>query len=269
LREIVGAGEPLNPEIIERVKTAWGITIRDGYGQTETTCQIGNPPGQAVVAGSMGRPMPGYRVMLLDPDGHPAAEGEIALPLSASPDEADGAPDAARNDGRPLGLMTRYANNEAATAHVMREQRYHTSDIAMRRQDDYYVYIGRADDVFKSSDYRLSPFELESVLIEHEAIAEAAVVPCPDPLRLSVPKAYVMLRQGYTFGPELAKSVFAFSRERLSPYKRIRRIEAYELPKTISGKIRRVELRRREIERGQAAERLPGEFWEEDFPDLR
>ena len=263
LREIVGAGEPLNPEIIERVKTAWGITIRDGYGQTETTCQIGNPPGQPVIPGSMGRPMPGYRVVLVDPDGHPAEEGEIALPLST------GAADAARNSARPLGLMTRYANNEAATAHVMREHRYHTSDIAMRRQDGYYLYIGRADDVFKSSDYRLSPFELESVLIEHEAIAEAAVVPCPDPLRLSVPKAYVTLRQGYTFGPELAKSVFAFSRERLSPYKRIRRIEAYELPKTISGKIRRVELRRREIERGDAAERLPGEFWEEDFPALR
>ena len=271
LREIVGAGEPLNPEIIERVKTAWGITIRDGYGQTETTCQIGNPPGQPVVPGSMGRPMPGYRVMLVDPDGHPAEEGEIALPLSAGHPAAGagGAETAARNIARPLGLMTRYANSEAATAHVMREDRYHTSDIAMRRPDGYYIYIGRADDVFKSSDYRLSPFELESALIEHEAIAEAAVVPCPDPLRLSVPKAYVMLRQGYTFGPELAKSVFAFSRERLSPYKRIRRIEAYELPKTISGKIRRVELRRREIERGEAAERLPGEFWEEDFPELR
>jgi len=285
LREIVGAGEPLNPEIIERVKAAWGITIRDGYGQTETTCQIGNPPGQPVVPGSMGRPMPGYRVILVDPDGHPAEEGEIALPLSSDEDGVDpgashpaaghagasagGAETATLKSARPLGLMTRYANNEAATAHVMREHRYHTSDIAMRRQDGYYVYIGRADDVFKSSDYRLSPFELESVLIEHEAIAEAAVVPCPDPLRLSVPKAYVMLRQGYTFGPELAKSVFAFSRERLSPYKRIRRIEAYELPKTISGKIRRVELRRREIERGEAIERLPGEFWEEDFPELR
>jgi acetyl-CoA synthetase len=266
LREIVGAGEPLNPEIIERVKAAWGITIRDGYGQTETTCQIGNSPGQPVVPGSMGRPMPGYRVMLVDPDGHPSEEGEIALPLAG---DADDAPPRAQDCVRPLGLMTRYANNEDATAHVMRERRYHTSDIAMRRQDDYYVYIGRADDVFKSSDYRLSPFELESVLIEHEAVAEAAVVPSPDPLRLSVPKAYVMLRHGYTFSPELVKSLFAFSRERLSPYKRIRRIEAYDLPKTISGKIRRVELRRRETERGEAAERLPGEFWEEDFPELR
>lgn len=271
LREIVGAGEPLNPEIIERVKAAWGITIRDGYGQTETTCQIGNSPGQNVVPGSMGRPMPGYRIVLVDPDGQPAEEGEIALPL-----EADAAGAAAGTHAQageralhPLGLMTRYANNADATAHVMRQGRYHTSDIAMRRRDGYYVYIGRADDVFKSSDYRLSPFELESALIEHEAVAEAAVVPSPDPLRLSVPKAYVMLRHGYAFSPELAKSIFTFSRERLSPYKRIRRLEAYELPKTISGKIRRVELRRREMERGDAIERLPGEYWEEDFPELR
>ncbi|WP_206956489.1 AMP-binding protein [Trinickia acidisoli] len=266
LREIVGAGEPLNPEIIERVKAAWGITIRDGYGQTETTCQIGNSPGQAVVPGSMGRPMPGYRVLLVDPDGQPAEEGEIALPLET---DAGTAPGAAQGRKGPLGLMTRYANNADATAHVMRDGRYHTSDVAMQRDDGYYVYIGRADDVFKSSDYRLSPFELESALIEHEAVAEAAVVPSPDPLRLSVPKAYVMLRHGYTFSPELAKSIFAFSRERLSPYKRIRRLEAYDLPKTISGKIRRVELRRREMARGDAAERLPGEYWEDDFPDLR
>jgi acetyl-CoA synthetase len=262
LREIVGAGEPLNPEIIERVKSAWGMTIRDGYGQTETTCQIGNSPGQTVVPGSMGRPMPGYRVVLVDADGHLAEEGEIALPLGPQGDA--GAPGA-----RPLGLMTRYANNADATARVMRDGRYHTSDVAMRRDDGYYVYIGRADDVFKSSDYRLSPFELESALIEHEAVAEAAVVPSPDALRLAVPKAYVALRHGYTFTAELARSIFSFSRERLSPYKRIRRLEAYELPKTISGKIRRVELRRREMERGDTPERLPGEYWEDDFPDPR
>jgi acetyl-CoA synthetase len=253
LREIVGAGEPLNPEIIERVKHAWGITIRDGFGQTETTCQIGNSPGQPVVAGSMGRPLPGYSIELLDADDQPVAEGEITLPLKQ----------------RPLGLMTGYANNEKATAQAMRNGFYRTSDVAMRRDDGYYVYVGRADDVFKSSDYRLSPFELESVLIEHEAIGEAAVVPSADALRLSVPKAFVTVRQGYEAGPELARAVFAFSRDKLAPYKRIRRLQFSELPKTISGKIRRVELRRREMEREAEPARLPDEYWEEDFPELR
>jgi acetyl-CoA synthetase len=253
LREIVGAGEPLNPEIIERVGHAWGITIRDGFGQTETTCQIGNSPGQPVVPGSMGRPLPGYRIALLDADDQLVSEGEIALPLAE----------------RPLGLMTGYANNPKATEQAMRNGFYRTSDVAMRREDGYYVYVGRADDVFKSSDYRLSPFELESVLIEHEAIGEAAVVPSADAVRLSVPKAFVTVRQGYEASPELARAVFAFSREKLAPYKRIRRLQFSELPKTISGKIRRVELRRREMEREAEPARLPGEYWEEDFPDLR
>ncbi|MDR5739859.1 MULTISPECIES: AMP-binding protein [unclassified Caballeronia] len=253
LREIVGAGEPLNPEVVERVQAAWGVPIRDGYGQTETTAQIANSPGQRLVPGSMGRPLPGYRVALLDPDGQPADEGEIALAL----------------DPPPLGLMTGYADNPAATENAMRGGFYRTSDVAARGADGYFTYIGRADDVFKSSDYRLSPFELESVLIEHEAIAEAAVVPSPDALRLSVPKAFVTLRHGFTIGPELARSVFAFSRERLAPYKRIRRVEFAELPKTISGKIRRVDLRRHETARGQDGTRRDNEFWEEDFPELR
>jgi acetyl-CoA synthetase len=253
LREIVGAGEPLNPEVIERVRHAWDITIRDGYGQTETTLQIGNSPGQPVVPGSMGRPMPGYQIELLDADDHPVTEGEIALPLAE----------------RPLGLMTGYANNANASAHAMRNGFYRTSDVALRRDDGYYVYVGRSDDVFKSSDYRLSPFELESVLIEHEAIGEAAVVPSADALRLSVPKAFVTVRHGYEAGPDLARAVFAFSRERLAPYKRIRRLQFSELPKTISGKIRRVELRRREMERAAEPARLPDEYWEEDFPELR
>ncbi|AOK50455.1 MULTISPECIES: AMP-binding protein [unclassified Burkholderia] len=253
LREIVGAGEPLNPEIIERVKKAWGVTIRDGYGQTETTCLIGNSPGQPVVPGAMGRPMPGYAIALLDPDGAPASEGEVALPVGPGVE-------------RPVGLMKGYANNPEATAHAMRGGHYRTSDIALRRDDGYFVYVGRADDVFKSSDYRLSPFELESVLIEHEAIAEAAVVPSPDPVRLSVPKTFITLRAGYEPSEALARDIFRFSRERLAPYKRIRRLQFAELPKTISGKIRRVELRRLELERGgDASSRMPGEYWEEDF----
>ncbi|MDR0479120.1 MAG: AMP-binding protein [Burkholderiaceae bacterium] len=251
LREIVGAGEPLNPEIIARVQKAWNLTIRDGYGQTETTCQIGNPPGQPVIPGSMGRPLPGYRVELLDMDGAPVSEGEIALPT---------------DDARPAGLMKGYANNPLATARAMQGGYYRTSDIALRQSNGYYVYVGRADDVFKSSDYRLSPFELESVLIEHPAIAEAAVVPSPDPLRLSVPKCFIALRQGYEESAELAQDIFRFSRAKLAPYKRIRRLQFADLPKTISGKIRRVQLRRAEAERAaDTAARLPGEYWEEDF----
>jgi len=197
--------------------------------------------------------LPGYRVALVDADEQPGEEGEIALPLEA----------------RALGLMTGYANDVDATAYAMRHGYYHTSDIATRCNDGHYVYVGRADDVFKSSDYRLSPFELESILIEHEAIAEAAVVPSADALRLSVPKAYVTLRLGFEAGPELARSVFRFSREKLAPYKRIRRLQFSELPKTISGKIRRVELRQQELTRTADPTRLPGEYWEEDFPDLR
>ena len=253
LREIVGAGEPLNAEIIERVRHAWGIAIRDGFGQTETTCMIGNSPGQPLIPGSMGRPLPGYRVALVDADEQLGEEGEITLPLEA----------------RAIGLMAGYANDAEATAHAMRQGYYHTSDIAIRRADGHYIYVGRVDDVFKSSDYRLSPFELESVLIEHEAIAEAAVVPSADALRLAVPKAYVTLRQGYEVGPELARSVFRFSREKLAPYKRIRRLQFSELPKTISGKIRRVELRQQELKRTGDPARLLGEYWEEDFPELR
>ena len=253
LREVVGAGEPLNPEVIERVQNAWGLTIRDGYGQTETTCQVGNSPGQPVAPGAMGRPLPGYRVDLVDADDNPAEEGEIVLSLAS----------------RPLGLMAGYADNAQATADATRNGLYHTSDIALRRDDGYLVYVGRTDDVFKASDYRLSPFELDSVLIEHEAIGEAAVVPSPDPVRLCVPKAYVTVRQGFTAGPELAEAVFRFSREKLAPYKRIRRLQFSELPKTISGKIRRVELRRRESDRQDQSLRMPGEYWEEDFPGLR
>ena len=201
----------------------------------------------------MGRPLPGYRVALVDAGGQPAEEGEIALPLET----------------RPLGLMACYANDLQATAHVMRDGYYRTSDIAIRRDDGYYVYVGRADDVFKSSDYRLSPFELESVLIEHEVIVEVAVVLSADALRLAVPKPFVTVRQEFDAGPELARSVFRFSREKLAPYKRIRRLQFSELPKTISGKIRRVQLRQQELTRTGDLARLPDEYWEEDFLDLR
>jgi acetyl-CoA synthetase len=235
LRELVGAGEPLNPEVIEQVERAWGIRIRDGYGQSETTCQVGNSPGQPVKPGSMGRPLPGYRIELLDVDDRPATEGEIAIVL----------------DPAPLGLMLCYEGDDAKTADVMRAGRYRTGDSATVDADGYYFYVGRNDDVFKSSDYRISPFELESVLIEHPDVLEAAIVPSPDPLRLSVPKAFIALRPGVEPTRALAAAIFAFARERLSPYKRIRRLEFSELPKTISGKIRRVELRKAEAAGGR------------------
>lgn len=258
LRELVGAGEPLNPEVIGRVEQAWGITIRDGYGQTETTCQIGNAPGQPVKAGSMGRPMPGYRVALLDPDDRPAKEGEISLSLE----------DPAL--GRPLGLMLGYKDEPEKTAHLMRAGHYHCGDVAAVDEEGYVTYVGRADDVFKASDYRISPFELESALIEHPAVAEAAVVPSPDPVRLAVPKAFLVLRAGYTADRELALSVFRHIRETLAPYKRVRRIEFAELPKTISGKIRRVELKRKEDLRAEGTvTRIAAEYFEEDFPELK
>ena len=248
LTSVVGAGEPLNPEVIGQIRKAWGLTLRDGYGQTETTCQIGNSPGQPVKAGSMGRPMPGYRITLLDADGHEAGEGEICLEL----------------DPAPLGLMTGYRQDEGHSELVMRGGYYHTGDVASVDEDAYITYVGRADDVFKASDYRISPFELESVLIEHPGVAEAAVVPSPDPIRLSVPKAFIVLVEGERPGPEIARSIFDHCREKLAPFKRIRRLEFAELPKTISGKIRRVELRQAEMGRS-LEERREGEYWEEDI----
>ncbi|GHD90796.1 AMP-binding protein [Streptomyces naganishii] len=244
-REAVAAGEPLNPEVIEQVRRAWGVTIRDGFGQTETAVQVSNSPGQPLKTGSMGRPSPGYRVELLDPvSGAPgASEGEIALDLSA----------------RPVGLMTGYHGDADRTAEAMAGGYYRTGDVASRDEDGYLTYIGRSDDVFKASDYKISPFELESALLEHEAVAEAAVVPAPDELRLAVPKAYVVLAAGYEPGPDTAKVLFEHSRKVLAPYKRIRRLEFGELPKTVSGKIRRIELREATAEGSQA------EYREEDF----
>ena len=249
LRELIGAGEPLNPEIIARFQAAWGLTLRDGFGQTETTCQIGNSPGQPVKPGSMGRPLPGYRVELLDPEDRPAAEGEISLSLAH----------------RPLGLMLGYSDDAAKTADVMRAGHYHTGDIAQRDAEGYITYVGRADDVFKASDYRISPFELESILIEHPAVAEAAVIPSPDPLRLAVPKAVVVLAGGRAPSAEVAREILAYCRERLSPYKRIRRIEFAELPKTVSGKIRRAELRKGEAERRAVGARSATEYFEDEL----
>ena len=250
LREILGAGEPLNPDVIARVEKAWGLTIRDGFGQTETTLQVGNTPGQPVKAGSMGRPMPGVPVVLVDPvSGDLADEGEICLDLAAA----------------PVNLMTGYLGDPERNAHVMANGYYHTGDVASRDADGYITYIGRTDDVFKSSDYKVSPFELESVLIEHPAVVEAAVVPQPDETRLSVPKAYVALADGWSADAGTAKEIMEYARDHLAPYLKVRRVEFFELPKTISGKIRRVELRTREDEAHRSGTPIDTEHRYEDL----
>src|SRR3954469_3533836 len=253
IREAVAAGEPLNPEVIEQVKSQWGLTLRDGYGQTETTASVGNTPGSVVKPGSMGRPLPGVPVVLVDPvTGELADEGEICLDLAAS----------------PLTLMTGYQGDPERNAEAMAGGYYHPGDVAQRDPEGYIPYIGRTDDVFKASDYKISPFELESVLIEHPAVTEAAVVPVPDPLRSAVPKAYVALAPGHEPSRETALEILRHARENLAPFLRVRKIEFYELPKTISGKIRRVELRQREVDLSPSGG-SPNEFSDTDFPELR
>jgi acetyl-CoA synthetase len=254
LREVCGAGEPLNPEVIDQVKAAWGLTIRDGYGQTETTALAGNSPGQPVKVGSMGRPLPGYRVQITDVDGHVAKEGEVTLVLGAD---------------RPAGLMQGYQGEDGKLSGADGAL-YRSGDVVFADDDGYLTFVGRSDDVFKSSDYRISPFELESVLLEHEAVAEAAVVPTPDPIRLAIPKAYVLLVGGVSNTPDTALSIYKHLHARLAPFKRIRRIEfVTELPKTISGKIRRVQLRRLEHDDNRDDPLRGQEFREEDFPELQ
>ncbi|HLN75920.1 MAG TPA: AMP-binding protein [Nocardioidaceae bacterium] len=260
LREVVGAGEPLNPEIIEQVRAHWGLDLRDGYGQTETTAAIGNTPGSRVKPGSMGRPLPGYPVVLVDPLTREAVagegEGEICLDLGGPV-------------GRPLPLMTGYQGDHERDAEAVAGGRYHTGDVATIDADGYLTFVGRTDDVFKASDYKISPFELESVLIEHPAVAEAAVVPAPDPVRLAVPKAFVVLAPGWEPNDETALAILKYAREHLSPWQRVRRLEFAELPKTISGKIRRVELRNREAELAAGEQAAPGEWRDDQFPELR
>jgi acetyl-CoA synthetase len=254
LREVCGAGEPLNPEVIDQVRNAWGLTIRDGYGQTETAAIVGNSPGQKLKIGSMGRPLPGYRIEITDIDGNLTKEGEVTLVLGAD---------------RPAGLMQGYQGDDGKLAGTD-GPRYRSGDVVFADDDGYLTFVGRSDDVFKSSDYRISPFELESILLEHDAVAEAAVVPSPDPIRLAIPKAYVLLTSSAERSRDTALSIFAHLQARLAPFKRIRRIELVtELPKTISGKIRRVQLRRLEHENNRDDALRGMEFKEEDFPELQ
>ena len=247
LREAVSAGEPLNPEVVQYVRKSWGLTIRDGFGQTETTAQIGNTPGMCLKDGSVGRPLPGFQVHLLpSPD-----EGEICLELG---------------ERQPVGIMLGYRED----GKILRSGApfHHTGDIARQDDDGYIFFIGRSDDVFKSSDYRISPFELESVLLEHPAVAEAAIVPSPQAVRMAVPKAFVALADGHNPNSTTAESILQHCAARLPRYKRISRLEFFELPKTISGKIRRVDLRLLEADRRQRHEKGPLEWVTEDFDSL-
>jgi acetyl-CoA synthetase len=242
LRETSSVGEPLNPAVIDQIRTAWdGVTVRDGFGQTETTAQIGNTVGLEVRPGSMGKPLPGYPVVLIDPKtGRPGDEGEICIDLGQ----------------RPAGIMIGYLGDPEKTARTFADGCYHTGDIATRDRDGYLTYVGRNDDVFKSFDHRISPFELESVLLRHESVAEAAVIPTPDPVGHQVPKAFVVLAAGHLPTTETARSVMEFAAAKLAPHQQIARLEFAELPKTTSGKIRRAELRAAEsaIERAARQE---------------
>lgn len=273
MRELLSAGEPLNPEVIARIREWWGLEIRDGYGQTETTALIGTLPGEVVVPGAMGRPLPGVHAVLIDPlTGEASEEGEVCLPLHAS---AEGA--AATAADRPVNLMTGYFGDPAATERATRGGFFHTGDVAQRDPvgagsslgEGVLTFVGRTDDIFKSSDFKVSPFEVESALLEHDLVAEAAVVGAPDETRLNVTKAYVALAAGTDAGEETARAILAHARETMPAYMRVRRVEFFELPKTASGKIRRVELRQREVAAFESGTRIATEWREEDFPGLK
>ena len=243
LKSVVSAGEPLNPEIIERFRKAKGLTIREGYGQTETVLAIGTFPGVKVREGSMGVPSPLYDIDVVDEKGVvlPAGEeGFVAIRVAP----------------RPFALFKEYANDPQRTSEVFHDGWYYTGDRASKDGDGYFWFVGRADDVIKSSGYRIGPFEVESALVKHGAVAEAAVVPAPDPVRGAVVKAYVVLRKGYAPSQELANELGAFVAKETGPYKHPRKIEfvdSLEPVKTISGKIRRKNLRLAEYGKSERA----------------
>jgi acetyl-CoA synthetase/medium-chain acyl-CoA synthetase len=235
LRHCVGAGEPLNPEVIAAWRAATGLTIHDGYGQTETVLLCGNFPAMEVRPGSMGKPAPGFELGIIDDDGAelgPNQEGDVAVRVKPV---------------RPLGLFQEYWRNPEAMQRSFKGDWYLTGDRAYRDADGYFWFVGRADDVIISAGYRIGPFEVESALVEHPAVVEAAVVASPDPVRGEIVKAFVILSPGYEPSAQLAAELQDHVKAVTAPYKYPRAIEfVAELPKTISGKIRRVELRERE-----------------------
>ncbi len=236
-RECVAAGEPLNPEVIEQWQKGTGILIRDGFGQTESTCMVGNLPGGKVKFGSMGKPTFLYDVVIADDDGNIQADGE------------EGNICVKMDTGKPNGIFHDYFGDMEKKLSVFKHGLYYTGDKAYRDEDGYIWFVGRDDDVIKSSDYRVGPFEVESVLLEHESVQESAVVGSPHSIKGFEVKAFIVLNKEHVAGDDVANELFAFARKNLAPYKMPRIIEfVTELPKTISGKIRRVELRAREAE---------------------
>jgi len=234
LRHCVGAGEPLNPEVIATWERGTGLTIRDGYGQTETVLLCGNFPSLEVRPGSMGKPSPTLQVAVIDEEGRPLpyeSEGDIAVRVRPE---------------RPVGLFKEYWRNPEATKGCMRGDWYVTGDRAHVDSDRYFWFVGRADDVIISAGYRIGPFEVESALVEHPAVAEAAVVGKGDPMRGTIVKAFVILAPGRQASEQLKVELQEHVKKVTAPYKYPREVEfVEELPKTISGKIRRVELRQR------------------------
>jgi acetyl-CoA synthetase/medium-chain acyl-CoA synthetase len=235
LRSCVAAGEPLNPEVIETWERATGLRIRDGYGQTETVVLVANFPGEEIQLGSMGKPSPTFDVDVIGDDAQPLPpnrEGDIAVRVSPE---------------RPVALFREYWHDPDATARSFRGEWYITGDRAYRDEDGYLWFVGRADDVIISSAYRIGPFEVESALVEHPAVVEAAVVGKPDPERGEIVKAFIVLAAGYEPNDGLAREIQDYVKSVTAPYKYPREIEFVpDLPKTVSGKIRRIELRERD-----------------------
>ena len=257
LRELVSAGEPLNPEINQKVHDATGITIREGFGQTETSITVGFFPGMEIKLGSMGVVAPGFDVEILDDELNPV------------PPKTDGLLAIRVKPRKPVGVMEGYIDPREKNLEVFVGNWYLTGDLASRDTDGYFWFIGRADDVFKSSDYRISAFEVESELLVHPSIVEVAVVASPDPLRGFVPKAYVMPKPNVIPSRELALDIFKFTRKQMAPYKRPRIIQfVNELPKTTSGKIKRTDLRKLETDQRNSPARNKDEYFEGDFAEV-
>lgn len=254
LRECVAAGEPLNPEIIEVWKSATGILIRDGYGQTEATALVGNLPDTKVKFGSMGKPTFLYDVVIADDDGkevETSEEGNICL---------------VHNEASVNGIFKTYLHDTERNTLVFKHGLYYTGDKAYKDEDGYLWFVGRDDDVIKASDFRVGPFEVESVLLEHPKVIEAAAVASPHELRTNAVKAFVILANGIEPTAEVAQELFDFAEEHLARYKIPRIIEfTQELPKTISGKIRRIELRAEEALSKQKKEVRANEFYHSKY----